>query len=127
MIDTELFTQWLTAELDVRHWSQSELARRSGLSQSMISLLILGKNQPGIDTLQYLAVAFNMRKEDVFRTVGVLDPLPDQDDPALVALNYLIPRLSSQSRKQVLDYARYVDARQTPGQSAPVCAPDTRC
>ena len=97
--------------METRNLSQGELARRSGLSQSMISLLLLGKNKPGIDTLHCLSAAFNMRKEDVFRNAGLLDPLPDKGDPALSELHYLIPRLSSKGRARVLDYARYVDGR----------------
>lgn len=112
MLDSdERFIQWLNAEMEARNLSQGELARRSGLSQSMISLLLLGKNKPGIDTLHCLSAAFNMRKEDVFRNAGLLDPLPDKGDPALSELHYLIPRLSSNGRARVLDYARYVDGR----------------
>ena len=111
MLDGERFVEWLNAEMAARNFSQGELARRSGLSQSMISLLCLGKNKPGIETLHYLAAAFNMRREDVFRAAGLLDPLPDQGDPALSELQYLVPRLSSTSRARVLDYARYVDGR----------------
>lgn len=107
----ERFTQWLSEAMAARNWSQGELARRSGLSQSMVSLLVLGRNAPGVDTLQCLARAFNMRREDVFRIAGYLDPLPDQDDPALAELQYLVKRLPTLSRQRVLDYVRYVDGR----------------
>ena len=105
------FANWLRDEMAARHWSQSELARRSGLSQSMISLMALGRNQPGVETLQCLSRAFGIRREDIFRGAGWLDPLPDQDDPALGELQYLIPRLSRPARAKVLDYARFVDQR----------------
>lgn len=108
---SEHFAQWLARELSARTWSQGELARRSGLSQSMVSLLILGKNAPGPDTLVCLARAFNMRREDVFRVAGYLDPLPDPDDPALPELQYLVKRLPRAARERVLDYARFVDQR----------------
>jgi len=118
----ERFTQWLSEAMASRNWSQGELARRSGLSQSMVSLLVLGRNAPGVDTLQCLARAFNMRREDVFRIAGYLEPLPDQDDPALAELQYLVKRLPTLARKRVLDYVRYVDGRAprvTVAESAP--------
>ena len=109
MVINEDFATWLRSEMDSRNWSQGELARRSGVSQSQISLLLQSRHAPRLDTLQLLARAFRMRKEDIFRQAGYLDPLPDDD--TLAELQYLVTRLSTHERQRVLDFARYVDGR----------------
>ena len=106
----EEFIRWLSDEMESRSWSQGEMARRSGMSQALVSLLLLGKSAPGLDSLHGIARAFKMRKEDVFRKAGYLDPLPG-DDLALTELQYLIPRLPTNARARVLEYVRFVDQR----------------
>lgn len=46
--------------LDERGWSQSALARLSGLSQAVISKYLLGKSEPGARELGQIADAFGV-------------------------------------------------------------------
>ncbi|TMV49400.1 helix-turn-helix transcriptional regulator [Paenibacillus mesophilus] len=43
-----------------RQWSQMELARKSGVSQSFINYLEAGTKQPTLTTLNKLALAFGV-------------------------------------------------------------------
>jgi transcriptional regulator with XRE-family HTH domain len=56
----ESFESWLNKELNNRGWSQSEVARRSGISPSMFSQVISGVANPGPDFLIGVARAFNL-------------------------------------------------------------------
>jgi len=51
------FIDWILEEMATRDWSQAEMARRTGLSATMISHLISGKRQPGDATLRALVRA----------------------------------------------------------------------
>lgn len=66
------FGQWITNELQERGWSQSEAARRGGFSSAMISGVITGQVNPGLDFCRGLAQAFKMPVEEVFRRAGIL-------------------------------------------------------
>ena len=46
---SDKFRAWLSEELDQRGWSQSELARRAGVSQFAVSSVISGNRNPGAD------------------------------------------------------------------------------
>lgn len=61
-------------------WSQSELARQSGVSQSHISLLEAGNREvPGADVLYKLAVALGTTNDDLLRQAG-LAPVGARDE-----------------------------------------------
>ena len=75
----ERFARWVTAELDERGWSQSQAARRGGFSASMLSKVVAGSANPGLDLFQGIAVAFRIPLEDVLRQAGILPdygPIP---------------------------------------------------
>lgn len=55
-----------------RQWSQMELARRSGVSQSFVNYLEAGTKQPTLTTLAKLASAFG---------VTIMDLLEDGEQP----------------------------------------------
>jgi len=73
------FSEWLTNRVERHGWSFNELARRSGISSAMISLVVTGQRNPGIDFCNGVAVAFNFPLEFIFRKAGILPPLPDDD------------------------------------------------
>lgn len=72
------FGIWLDRELQARGWSQSEAARRGEMSSQMVNALVNGQSNPGLDSCQGIARAFNMPLEDVFRMAGIL---PAQSKP----------------------------------------------
>lgn len=78
----EDFAAWLYGELQTRGWSQSEAARRGGISSQMINAVINLQANPGLDFCRGIARALNMSLEDVFRRAGILDELVDLPDEA---------------------------------------------
>ena len=75
------FTDWLMLNMREREWSQSDLARASGLTRQAISYYLGDKSKsPDEIALRKLARAFQIPPEQVFRAAGLLPPKP-ADDP----------------------------------------------
>ena len=74
------FVDWLSAELDQRAWSMSELARRAGISHSLISQVLSEKQYPTPDFV--LAVTGGLDADPVYalRLAGHLPPAPPITD-----------------------------------------------
>lgn len=56
----KLFQENLKSALQKAKWTQAELAKRTGIPQANISNYIHGKNLPGLDSLDAIAVAFGV-------------------------------------------------------------------
>lgn len=75
------FSEWLTAKMRDKDWTQSELARVSGLSRQAISYYLSDKSkQPDEYALQKLAKAFRVPYEQAYRAAGILPPTPNEDE-----------------------------------------------
>ena len=73
-MDKEEFSNWLIGEMNARGWSQSDLARKSGLSRQTISLYINQEiNQPDANSFMSLARVFNKPIEHVMSEAGMSD------------------------------------------------------
>lgn len=104
----EDFVTWLTGELDKRGWSNSELARRAGVTHTTISMIISKHNNPGPDLCQGIARAFKLPPEIVFRKAGLLPQLPEETDSQLVTkCQDYYKRLPSKVKEEVLEYIIY--------------------
>ena len=68
------FLTWLQNAIRDRQWSISELARRSGVSQSHLSNIISGNRKASAATLSALARALNLPADLVFSKAGLLPP-----------------------------------------------------
>lgn len=107
----EDFIRWLDDELRKRGWSQSEAARRGGISASMINAIVNRQTNPGLDFCRGLARAFNMPLEDVFRRAGILPALVELPDEAkdwgerLLYLTEEDRRRAVEMMEQVLKFA----------------------
>lgn len=67
---------WLIAQLDERGWSQRELGRRAGMSQTNISLVISGQQRPTFDFCAQVARALGMHPLELFQRAGLLPSSP---------------------------------------------------
>ena len=80
---------WLIAALDNRGWSQRELARRAGKSQSNISDVLSGKTAPTLEFCAAIAGPLGVPLDDVLILAG-LKPAPPapvpEENVALAAL-----------------------------------------
>jgi len=66
--------------MEKREMSQSELARKSGITQSTISSLITGRRKLGLEACHAIANAFKLPPETVMRKAGLLPPATKKDE-----------------------------------------------
>lgn len=113
------FADWLRVQLRERGWSESELARRAGVSRSAINLITNEKTSPGYEVASGIADAFGLRREDVFRIAGLLPPLSEAEDKALLEeLVEVVKQLPISVQADVLEYARWrLERKTTSGQT----------
>lgn len=71
------FGQWVKKERETRNWSQSDLARESGLYRSVINNIENGVSESTPKTLTALAKGFGYPVEYVFEVFGLLPPKPE--------------------------------------------------
>lgn len=110
MIDD--FATWLEHEMVERGLSQSELARRGGLTPTAINKVLSRERRPGVDLCRGIARAFNMQDVDVMRLAGLAAPDPSTDAPGLRELISRFSQLSDEDQEAVLRHVRALDEMQ---------------
>lgn len=94
----------------VRRWSQSDLARISGVDQGTISRLENNaQEKTRIETLVALARTFKVATDDLFVAAGPLDL--EQTDPQLDVMLRLFDDMDAEERTSVEMFARFVIAQ----------------
>lgn len=99
---------WLEDALAERQWSISELARRSGVSQSHLSNVISGNRKASAATLTALARAFNLPAELVFAKAGLLPPAKQSlDELEQEWLHIFSQATTEKERRELIIRARF--------------------
>ena len=98
------FVIWLDQELLQHGWSDHQLARRAGLSHSVISRARSGA-APKWEACDALAKALDLPPEIVFRKAGLLPPLPGEPED-IEEWRCLLGRLPERDRYELLQIAR---------------------
>jgi transcriptional regulator with XRE-family HTH domain len=98
------FADWLAEQLGKQGWSQSELARRSGVTPAGVSQVLSGKADPGPDFCNGIARALGIPPERVFRQAGLLPEL-HQPDPDLEDFIAIIKHLPDEELDRLLAIA----------------------
>lgn len=98
------FVAWLEAELAQRRWSYHQLARRAGISHSLLSRVRAGA-VPSWSACSAVAGAFDLPPEQVFRQAGLLPPIPPEQSE-YEEFRRLLARLSEEDRQELLEIAR---------------------
>lgn len=102
------FLAWLQASLRDKQWSLSELARRSGVSQSHLSNIISGNREASAATLTALAKAFNLPAELVFAKAGLLPPSKDMLDELEQEWRHIFTQAASEKeRRELITRAKF--------------------
>lgn len=105
------FSDWLLHEINKRDWSQSDLARQSGLTRQAVSHLISGRSKtPDNETIEKLARAFDVTIEAVMRHAQIL-PSIAEPDAKKQELEYLLSRVSDSVLDDVLEFTRFITRR----------------
>jgi len=100
--------QWVINQLNRNGWSIRELSRRGEFSQSYISAVLSGKQDPGPKSYQGISKAFGITLESVERLDNEGEvPESRLNDPALKELLELAQSLPLSDLQEVLDYASY--------------------
>jgi len=68
---TEKFANWLQGKMDAAGWSQSDLARRSGLTRQAIGNYVQGRRIPNRDAIAGIARAFDLDIQYVYKMAGL--------------------------------------------------------
>lgn len=106
------FDEWLSAELLDRNMRPADLVRLSGLDSAVVSNLVNGKRNAGVDTATAIAEAFKLPPEEVFRIAGILPPEPPKDQ-TLQRIDYLYSTLKNEeSKQQALQYIEFLKTQE---------------
>ena len=100
-----VFAEWLNDKMQERSWSQSELARRSGLSQATVSMVLSGDRSPGPEFLLGVSDALNVPEIIVFQKAGIL-PDDSLSTPNSREASFLFRQLSDRQQKDLLAMMR---------------------
>ena len=104
------FRDWLRGKLTAKGWSQSDLARRSGLSQAAISRILSPvpgvRRRPGADACAMIARAFEIDSSQVFIAAGYqADGTLKSERQATV--EYLVRDATPEEYEDIVGYIRY--------------------
>jgi transcriptional regulator with XRE-family HTH domain len=91
------FPAWLAGELKLRGWSQRELARRAGFSQTTVSNVLAAIRKPTFRFCKQVAQALEMPADTLLILAGLRPPPPpvdlDEEEEILAILRDLSPAL----------------------------------
>ena len=105
------YVKWVRGELRARGWSSSELARRSGLSSSAISIVLTEQQRPGLQFCLGVARALDEPPEKLLRLAGFL-PIRAAYDERIDEILHCYDRMKPQAREYFVRIARaLVDER----------------
>lgn len=100
------FAEWLNKQLQVRNWSQSELANKAGIHRQVISSYIGGQRQkPDAEILLTIARALKLPPEEVLRAAKLL-PQVSETTEKHTNLVHLFDLLPPEEQERVLRYVR---------------------
>lgn len=115
-MEVPTFSDFLQDEMNRREWSQSDLARESGLSRQLISYILSGKSKsPDAETINKLALALNIPVEIVFRKAGLLPRDKEKVDEWALEVAAKIQKLPAEARnfiEHTIEYFYDMEKRQ---------------
>lgn len=98
---SEDFRDWLSDKLVSLDWTQSELARRAGITQGTISRVLTGERQPGPDFINAISKAMRLDPAVVFAQAGML-PIATGKDASIEALATRLAKLTTHDREVIV-------------------------
>jgi transcriptional regulator with XRE-family HTH domain len=124
MTTTTDFPTWLLRQLEINHLSQSELARRAGISNQTVSDYVNGKRRfYDKDVLASMARVFDLPEEEIFVIVGTFKPKTD-DDSTLRQIDHLYNTLRDPASKaKALEYLKFLKTQERQSSYEPKSKP----
>lgn len=102
----DTFGQWLLENLEIKGWSQSELARRCRVKPSTVSKWISGENKPSPENIVDMAPLLGVTPEEIFRRVWLPASMATRLETREL-LEY-VEGLTREERAELLRYAKYL-------------------
>lgn len=113
------FSEWLMKELKERDLSQSDLSRKSGISQSQISLVLSGARKPGIEFCNAISKVFKLPLEDIYRHADLMPAsIKDDEDQSTKEIVHLLNQMDKDSVQQVKDFVKFLANKHEKNNSA---------
>ena len=107
----DAFANWLEAIIRESGMSQSDLARRSGLSRQAISAYLNQKRtKPDEEALQALARGLQLPVETVYEKAGLLSKSPPETELQR-QLVYLYNQLPDDEKQRLVEYAGFLKSQ----------------
>lgn len=103
------FADWLQQQISDRGWSQSELARRAGVTPPSINKILSRERFPGVDICRGIARAFGMRDIEVLQIAGLADPELSDSTPSVREMIAKFTRLSDEDQAYMLKIVTALD------------------
>lgn len=100
------FSDWLDAQLEERNWTRAELARRSGIHQSTLSMIYNGLRNVGTDSADAIANAFHLPASVVYIAAGLL-PESENIDEYEEQVIHLLHQLPPEDREEILELIKF--------------------
>lgn len=111
-MDKENFGEWLRKEREDRGWSQSDLARLSGLHRQIINKTENGVSTPAVETFLALSMALKYSPIFLFRKAGLLPPGPE-NEVKFDDWQHLLSQLSPEDEAELRQIAEMKIERRT--------------
>jgi transcriptional regulator with XRE-family HTH domain len=105
MVNKQDFGYWVQEQRNQHGWSQSDLARLSGLNRAVINKIESGASRPTPETLIALAEPLGFSPVVIFRKAGLLPPGLTDDD-AIEDWKELLGHLSKRDQAILKQTAR---------------------
>lgn len=99
------FATWLESVLKQEGISQSELARRAGVTRGAINGILTGARGPGVELSKGIAKALKIPPEQVLRAAGLLPPAVNINEQ-IEQIIHEAEKLPSEDQLEVLAFIR---------------------
>jgi transcriptional regulator with XRE-family HTH domain len=110
------FSDWLFKQMGAHKWSQSDLARASGLNRQSISDYVnRRRTNPEPEALIAISRAFGLPPEDVFRAAGLLPPKPEANEITRRAEHILENYKYPETKARALEYLEFLRLQEEQG------------
>ena len=117
------FVKWVRGELRERGWSSSELARRSGLSSSAMSVVMTGQQRPGLQFCLGVAQGLDEPPEKLLRLAGFL-PIRSARDGRIDEILHCYDRMRPEAQEYFVRIARALAEEQKAVRAAGMGEPE---